>query len=100
RRQRRTAVFPYTTLFRSNAATVGGPAFTLLVNGTNFATDSTVRWNDSDRSTLFISSTQISASIPSTDIAISTVSKVTVWNPAPRSEEHTSELQSRFDLVC
>src|SRR5699024_12791156 len=21
-------------------------------------------------------------------------------NPAPRSEEHTSELQSRFDLVC
>src|SRR5207249_6416816 len=24
----------------------------------------------------------------------------TVWNYAHRSEEHTSELQSRFDLVC
>src|SRR5438067_3022209 len=22
------------------------------------------------------------------------------WQAAPRSEEHTSELQSRFDLVC
>src|SRR5690606_41573493 len=25
---------------------------------------------------------------------------VTAWNPAERSEEHTSELQSRENLVC
>src|SRR5207249_8149910 len=25
---------------------------------------------------------------------------VGLWAPLPRSEEHTSELQSRFDLVC
>src|SRR5438067_2875495 len=30
----------------------------------------------------------------------STASRETATRTAPRSEEHTSELQSRFDLVC
>src|SRR5699024_12737358 len=38
-----------------------------------------------------------SASVNKPDWAISTQSRPT---PAARSEEHTSELQSRFDLVC
>src|SRR5437868_9617330 len=30
----------------------------------------------------------------------SSTSFVTAWRKASRSEEHTSELQSRFDIVC
>src|SRR5699024_11475538 len=32
--------------------------------------------------------------------AFKNIDKITTLRPDPRSEEHTSELQSRFDLVC
>src|SRR5699024_11433400 len=33
-------------------------------------------------------------------MAYRTTATASGWIPFPRSEEHTSELQSRFDLVC
>ncbi len=62
---------------------VGGAAFTLTVNGTNFVSSSVVRWNGSDRTTTFVSATQVSAAIPVTDLALAGTIQITVFNPAP-----------------
>src|SRR5437868_12540265 len=74
RRPPRSTLFPYTTLFRSKEF---GPAVlppAILVGKKE--------WRTGNRCHSSLSSRQISA------------------RPRPRSEEHTSELQSRFDLVC
>lgn len=59
----------------------GGSAFTLTVNGTNFANNSVVRWNGSDRTTTYVSSTRLTASILAADIATGGSASVTVYNP-------------------
>jgi len=71
-----------TSLSPAGAAT-GGPAFTLTANGTNFISGSVVRWNGSDRTTTYVSATQLTASIPASDIAAAGAAQVTVFNPAP-----------------
>src|SRR5215469_8596428 len=62
---------------------VGGPAFTLNVNGSNFVPSSVVRWNGSDRATAFQNSTQVTAQIPASDIAATGTAAITVFNPTP-----------------
>jgi hypothetical protein len=74
---------PALTSLSPNSTTAGGPAFTLTVNGTNFITGSVVRWNGSDRATTFVSSTQLRAAIPASDIATAGTATITVFNPAP-----------------
>jgi Tol biopolymer transport system component len=66
-----------------SSATAGGPGFTLTVSGTNFNALSVVRWNGADRTTTFVSSTQLTATIPSNDIAVGGTADVTVFNPSP-----------------
>lgn len=53
------------------------------MDGTNFISSSTVDWNGSNRSTTYVSSTQITASITAADIATGETANVTVVNPAP-----------------
>lgn len=65
------------------SAPAGSAAFTLTVNGTGFVSASTVQWNGIARPTVFVSSTQLTASIPAADIAASGVATVTVNSPAP-----------------
>lgn len=62
---------------------VGGPAFTLTVNGSNFIQTSTVNWNGSGRPTTYVSSTELEAAIRATDIAAAATIPVTVTNPGP-----------------
>lgn len=64
-----------------SAATAGGPAFTLTVNGSNFVSGSTVRWNGAARPTTFVSASQVTAAIPSSDIATAGTANVSVANP-------------------
>jgi hypothetical protein len=64
-----------------NSATVGDPAFTLVVNGANFASDSVVRWNGSNRTTTFVSSSQLTTTIAAGDIAAAGAVTVTVLSP-------------------
>lgn len=61
----------------------GGPATTILVNGSGFVADSVVRWNGAARTTTFVGATQISAAIPATDLAAAGAAQVTVFNHAP-----------------
>ncbi|HEY7680837.1 MAG TPA: SBBP repeat-containing protein, partial [Terriglobia bacterium] len=59
-------------------AVAGGPGFTLTVDGTNFKETSVVRWNGSNRTTTFVSSTQVKAAIVASDIAAAGTAQVTV----------------------
>ena len=66
-----------------NTAVAGGVAFTLTVTGTNYISSSVVRWNGSDRTTTFVSGTELQAQISAVDIAAAGTASVTVFNPAP-----------------
>lgn len=74
---------PTLTSLNPNAATVGGPAFVLTVNGTNLLQTSVVQWNGLNRTTTFVSATQLTAQILATDIANAGTAQITVVNPAP-----------------
>jgi hypothetical protein len=68
----------------SPTATIAGSgAFTLTVNGSNFVNGSFVQVNGSNRSTTFVSSTQLTAAISAGDIASAGTISITVVNPAP-----------------
>lgn len=59
----------------------GTGAFTLTVNGANFVNGiSTVRWNGSNRTTTFVSATQLTAAITAADVLSSGTASVTVAN--------------------
>ncbi|MBX7132940.1 MAG: hypothetical protein K1X67_09720 [Fimbriimonadaceae bacterium] len=74
---------PGLTSISPASAIAGGPLFTLTVNGSGFNTSSIVRWNGSNRTTTFVSATQVTAQIPATDIATAGTATVTVFNPTP-----------------
>jgi DNA-binding beta-propeller fold protein YncE len=74
---------PTTTSLSPTSTAAGGGNFTLAVNGTNFIASSSVLWNGSARATTFISSSSVTATILTADIAAAGTSSVTVSNPAP-----------------
>jgi hypothetical protein len=62
--------------------TSGGPAFTLTVNGSNFATKATVNLNGTAQSTTsFVTGNQLTVMIPGSAIATPGTVKVSVTNP-------------------
>src|SRR5262249_34075311 len=71
-----------TTLTPSNKL-AGGGAFTLKVTGTNFVTTSKVQWNAHNRTTTFVNSTTLNASILDGDVDTAGTATVTVFNPTP-----------------
>jgi hypothetical protein len=73
---------PSITQLNPNAATAGGAAFVLTVNGTNFGTKAVVNWNGAAQTTTYVSGTQLTASVPATMIAASGTVQITVTNPA------------------
>jgi len=61
----------------------GSAKFTLTVNGSAFISASTVYWGNAALTTQFLSSTQLSAQIPATDISTAGITAITVQSPAP-----------------
>jgi hypothetical protein len=74
---------PVLTSLSPTSAAVGGGSFTLTATGSGFAPTSVVRWNGADRTTTFVSSSQLRATIPATDRASVGTAQVTVFTPAP-----------------
>ena len=74
---------PTITSLSPSSATVGGAAFTLTVSGTNFISGAVVDFNGNNRTTTFISSTQITAAILASDLTAPGTAFVNVTNPAP-----------------
>jgi hypothetical protein len=66
-----------------DAVAPGGPGFTLTVNGTGFVSGSAVKWNGSPRATVFLSGSQLTATILDSDIVTTSTASVTVVNPVP-----------------
>jgi hypothetical protein len=62
--------------------TANAAAFTLTVNGTGFAPGAVVNWNGSARTTTFVSATQLTAAISSSDLGTVGTAKITVTSPA------------------
>src|SRR5438552_2979569 len=72
----------------------GSGSFTLTVNGANFGSNSIVRWNNVDRPTSLISSTQLLAAISSADITAAGMALVTVSGPGGTSNSATFAIKA------
>src|SRR2546422_5578024 len=90
RRPPRSTLFPYTTLFRSNSG-----VFT-TVNAPPVSSKMLRVWSSYTYAALVVLRTFAEPSRKFRTL----VSVTPVLNVRPRSEEHTSELQSRLHLVC
>ncbi len=69
------------TSLQPSAATAGGPAFVLTVEGSDFAGGAVVRWDGNDRPTTFVSGSLLEAQIAAADIDRGRYVRVTVRNP-------------------
>jgi hypothetical protein len=77
-----TAQTPSIASLSPGSASAGSPAFNITVNGTNFIPTSAVRFNGSARTTIFVSATQLTATINASDVASAGTSLITVDNGA------------------
>jgi len=75
---------PAITQLNPDAATAGGAAFVLTVDGSNFNSKSVVNWNGvaQTANTTYVSASQLTATIPAAMIANAGNAMVTVTNPA------------------
>ncbi len=71
---------PAITTLSPSSATAGGAAFSLAVNGSGFVQQSVVQWNGSSLATTYVSSTQLTASVPANLIAAAGVASISVVN--------------------
>jgi VCBS repeat-containing protein len=85
---------PTTTGLSPATASAGGGAFTLTVDGSNYEAASVVRWNGVNVATTFVSSSRVTAVIPSSKIAVAGTAQVTVYNPATGGGGGTSNAQT------
>ena len=66
-----------------NSATAGTGPLTLVANGSGFVNGSTIRWNAVARTTTFVSSTQLMATISATDVTAAGTAQVSVGTSTP-----------------
>jgi hypothetical protein len=78
-----TNPIPSLTLLSPSSVLAGGANFTLGLSGAGFVSGSIVRWNGSDRPTIFVSSTQLTAAISASDILSVGAAQLAVFNPPP-----------------
>jgi hypothetical protein len=74
---------PTVTSISPTIAVKGGATFTLTVKGTNFVQGSAVQWNSNSLATTYVSSTELTAQVPATDIETDGTASVTVFNSSP-----------------
>jgi hypothetical protein len=70
------------TSLSPSSAKAGSAGFTLMVNGSNFVSGSIVRWKGVNHATTFVGATQLTATIPASDIAAAGTANVTVSSPS------------------
>ncbi len=73
-----TPAVPTLSSISPTTAAAGGPSFTLTATGFGFVNGAVIRWNGDNRPTTFVSSTQLQAVIPESDIASRGEAMVTV----------------------
>jgi len=76
-----SAPAPVLTGISPNSAPAGSSDLTLTVTGSNFASNSIVRWNGQDLATTYVSATQLTAVVPAAKLAAAGTAQVTVFTP-------------------
>ncbi|HEU4366754.1 MAG TPA: hypothetical protein VFV05_00840 [Methylomirabilota bacterium] len=74
---------PVLSSLSPSSAIAGSTGFMLTVNGSGFASASVVRWNGVDRTTTFVSASQLRIAIAAADIATPGSAAVSAFTPAP-----------------
>src|SRR6185503_16880381 len=74
---------PALSALSPSSAVAASASFALTVTGANFVSGSTVSFNGAAHTTTFVSSTQLRATIATTEIVLPGNYPVTVSNPAP-----------------
>ena len=75
---------PVLTSISPTSVTAGGTSVVMLTaNGSNFISSSVVQWNGTAISTAFVSSSQLTATVPTGDLTASGTANVTVMTPTP-----------------
>src|SRR5207249_8773918 len=99
RLQPRSTLFPYTTLFRSavSAQEGSGDSAAVVFDDANRGTIIHTNWPPTNTAGIF---TAVSGTYPLVINGTNIGYDYQSLGDFIRSEEHTSELQSRFDLVC
>ena len=65
------------------SVSAGYPGFTLNVTGSSLLPCTVVQWNGSPRTTTFVSTTQLNAAIPASDVVSAGTANVSVSTPSP-----------------
>jgi 6-phosphogluconolactonase (cycloisomerase 2 family) len=66
-----------------SSAMAGSASFKLTLNGSNFVSGASVLWNGTAPATTFVSSGQLTADIPASEIATAGIAQLAVSNPTP-----------------
>lgn len=74
---------PVISSISPTSKTAGDAQFTLTVNGNGFVSGAIVRVGGADRVTTFVGDTQLTATIPASDVASAGTLSITVFNPTP-----------------
>jgi hypothetical protein len=69
--------------FNPGSTAPGASSYTLAVSGNGFVSGSTVYWNGAALATTYVSSSQLTATVPGSDLATPNTAIVTVISPAP-----------------
>jgi IPT/TIG domain len=77
-----TSNMPAIAQLNPGSTTHGDPAFTLTVNGSNFATKAVVNWNQTAQTTTYVTNGQLTIAVPAAAIASAGSVQITVTNPA------------------
>ncbi|HTC46890.1 MAG TPA: IPT/TIG domain-containing protein [Candidatus Aquilonibacter sp.] len=88
---------PSLTSISPSSATAGGVGFVLTINGSNFNSNSVVTWNGASQTMSFVSSKQLTVTIPATDIAQPETVFVYVYNPSGANNTVTEGTTSATD---
>ena len=88
---------PVLTSISPGQISAGAASFTLTVTGKGFVKTSVINWNGSPRTTTYVSHTQLTASIGTSDVATAGTAAVTVASPAPGGG--TSATAATFYIV-
>jgi hypothetical protein len=91
---------PTITGLSPSSATVGGPGFTLTVNGTNFVSGATVNWGTTVLQATVQSPTLLTAAVPASLIAAAGSVSVTVTTTAGASSPATFTVTSGAQPAC
>lgn len=73
---------PAISQLNPGSVNAGDAAFTLTVNGSNFASKAVVNWNGNAQTTTYMTNGQLTIAVPAAAVAMAATIQISVTNPA------------------